>query len=368
MSSSTDAVGVEVRVPRETINDDVVIIAAWRQGDGALVRRGECIVDIETSKAVLEVEAEADGYLQILQPQGAEVPIGELIGRLLVEPPGAAAPAPREPAARTANLDDAHPEIAISKKAQRLIDEYGLDPAIFAGRGLIRESDVIRHLELRVAAGDAGRAAGPAPASETHGEPVEPIVPAATPARPPDLASGREALRSRGLFSDARASARDRGRGMIWLVWNYFWRNWLLGNLVKVAPRGVIDVLHRWRGVKMGRDCFIDPSATLETAYPENITLGNDVRVTVGAIIMTHIKAPNYLRETGIMPVVIKPVRLEDHCFIGVGAVVMPGVTVGKASVVTSGSVVVWDVPPYTMVGGNPARVIKRFPRADGEA
>jgi len=62
------------------------------------------------------------------------------------------------------------------------------------------------------------------------------------------------------------------------------------------------------------------------------------------------------------MPAVVKPVVLEDHCFIGVNAVVMPGVTVGKASVVASGSVVVSNVPPFTMVSGNPAKVIKRFP------
>jgi acetyltransferase-like isoleucine patch superfamily enzyme len=43
----------------------------------------------------------------------------------------------------------------------------------------------------------------------------------------------------------------------------------------------------------------------------------------------------------------------------------MPGVTVGKASVVTSGSVVVTNVPPYTMVQGNPAKVIKQFPRPE---
>ena len=49
---------------------------------------------------------------------------------------------------------------------------------------------------------------------------------------------------------------------------------------------------------------------------------------------------------------------------------IMPGVTVGKAAVVASGAVVLGDVPPYTMVAGNPARVIRRFPRpmADGGA
>jgi acetyltransferase-like isoleucine patch superfamily enzyme len=135
--------------------------------------------------------------------------------------------------------------------------------------------------------------------------------------------------------------------------------------MVRVAPRGVILTLHKWRGVKMGQDVFIDPTAIIETAFPENITIGNDVRITAGCVIMSHIKAPHYLRETGLVPVVLKPVVLEDHCFIGVNSVVMPGVTIGKASVVASGSVVVTNVPPYSMVQGNPAKVIKQFPRPE---
>jgi acetyltransferase-like isoleucine patch superfamily enzyme len=227
--------------------------------------------------------------------------------------------------------------------------------------GLVREVDVIRHLESRVAREQAAHPEPPSPATVAKSEPppIEPRAAAATvnSAYP---AAGKK----RGLFGDAAASAKDRGnKSIVWLAWNYFYRNWLLGNLIRWAPRGVILPLHKLRGVKMGKDVFIDPTAIVETAFPENITIGNDVRITAGCVIMTHIKAPHYLRETGLVPVVLKPVVLEDHCFIGVNSVIMPGVTVGKASVVTSGSVVVTNVPPYSMVQGNPARVIKQFPR-----
>jgi acetyltransferase-like isoleucine patch superfamily enzyme len=111
----------------------------------------------------------------------------------------------------------------------------------------------------------------------------------------------------------------------------------------------------------MGKNCFVDPTAILETAYPENITMGNDVRITAQAVIMTHIKAPQYLRDKGMVPLTLKKVVLEDHCFIGVNAVIMPGVTIGKAAVVASGAVVTVNVPPFTMVAGNPAKDIKHF-------
>ena len=57
MNSSTEASGKEIRVPRETVNDDVVIIAEWHVKDGAQVRAGDSLVDIETSKSVLEMVA-----------------------------------------------------------------------------------------------------------------------------------------------------------------------------------------------------------------------------------------------------------------------------------------------------------------------
>lgn len=56
-----------------------------------------------------------------------------------------------------------------------------------------------------------------------------------------------------------------------------------------------------------------------------------------------------------------KPIRLEDDVWIGSSAVVLPGVTIGKGSVVAAGAVVNKDVPPMTVVGGIPAKPIKRI-------
>ena len=262
-----------------------------------------------------------------------------------------------------ATYPDASVQTAISKKAQRLIDEHAIDASVFAHLPMVREADVIRYLEQRTAERMSREPAPPSPAAAAANERAQRE---AASSAGPRVDGAYPGPKSRGLFGDAAASAKDRGdRSIVWLAWNYFWRNWLLGNLARWAPRGVILPIHRMRGVKMGTDVFIDPTAIIETAFPENITIGNDVRITAGCVIMSHIKAPHYLRETGLVPVVLKPVVLEDHCFIGVNSVIMPGVTVGKASVVTSGSVVVNNVPPYTMVQGNPAKVIKQFPKPD---
>lgn len=319
---------IEIRVPRETVNDDIVKVVRWLAREGDIVRPGSPVVEIETSKTVLEIEAPCEGRLRILHYSQEEVAVGAVLGTV-----GDSLAKPRTAESQPKNVVRSAGSV-FSRKAHELMAEHGLTDADFAHLAMVREADVLAQI--------ARRKPGPVKRSASK--------------------------RPRGLVADARRSAADRNRGVLWLGWNYLWRNWFLGNVARVAPRGVITVVHRWRGVKIGADCFIDPNAILETAYPENITLGDDVRVTAGAIIMTHIKPPHHLRDHGLLPNVLKPVVLGDHSFIGVNAVILPGVTVGKGAVVVSGAVVSSDVPPYTMVGGNPAKVIKRFSPPIAEA
>ena len=81
-ASGTSTTLAEIRVPRETVNDDTVTIQSWHAAHGDAVKPKQLVVSIETSKAVLEVEAEAEGFLEIIHATGAEVPIGELISAL----------------------------------------------------------------------------------------------------------------------------------------------------------------------------------------------------------------------------------------------------------------------------------------------
>lgn len=56
-----------------------------------------------------------------------------------------------------------------------------------------------------------------------------------------------------------------------------------------------------------------------------------------------------------------KPIKIQDKAWIGFNSIILKGVTIGEGAVVASGSVVTTDVEPFTLVGGNPARLIKRL-------
>ena len=117
----------------------------------------------------------------------------------------------------------------------------------------------------------------------------------------------------------------------------------------------------RNQGIAIGDGCYLH-SVTM--GHGEPITIGNNCVLT-GCMILGHDASPALfipeLREgRGLMHRISKkkPTIIHDNCFVGVNAVVLCGVSVGPNAVVGAGAVVTRDVPPDTVVAGNPARVI----------
>jgi len=73
----------------------------------------------------------------------------------------------------------------------------------------------------------------------------------------------------------------------------------------------------------------------------------------------THQVEPHLREETGGSFAL--PIRIEDDCWIGARATILPGVTIGRGSTVVAGAVVTKHVEPFSVVGGVPARIIKRL-------
>jgi len=167
-----------------------------------------------------------------------------------------------------------------------------------------------------------------------------------------------------GLAKDIRKSMEDRGlkgpSALFLFIFNYL-KNYIFCVFAQALPNECGPFLQRTRGAKIGKNVFIDRTAILDGSRPENITIEDDARITAGVIIMTHIKAGWGLRQKGYVPFSTAKVKICKHSFIGVGAIILPGVTVGEGALVVSGSVVSVDVPPHTVVSGNPAKILKRF-------
>ena len=72
-------------------------------------------------------------------------------------------------------------------------------------------------------------------------------------------------------------------------------------------------------------------------------------------------------RGEPVDPAQVRPVVIEDQVWIGLRAIILKGVRIGRAAVVGAGSVVTRDVPPFAVCAGNPARVVKTLDAAGGD-
>lgn len=105
-----------------------------------------------------------------------------------------------------------------------------------------------------------------------------------------------------------------------------------------------------------------------------NLTLVDDTHIYIGDYTMI---GPNVTVASAAHPILPElrqkayqynvPVKIGKNCWIGAGAVIVPGVTVGDNSVIGAGSVVTKDIPPNTVAVGNPCRVMREIGERDKE-
>ena len=120
--------------------------------------------------------------------------------------------------------------------------------------------------------------------------------------------------------------------------------------------------LERLRGVRIGKNVFMGGGNILDRVRPDLIIIEDHVSLAGGVYILTHSNPTTPLRDIlGESSHIMAPVRIKRGAWIAVNVVILPGVTIGENSIVAAGSVVVRDVPPYTIVGGSPAKEIKKI-------
>lgn len=147
--------------------------------------------------------------------------------------------------------------------------------------------------------------------------------------------------------------------------------------LFRLSPRpffGWRRLILRIFGATIGRDAHVYPSATIY--LPWNLILGDHasigewaliynlglVEIGAGATIShrAHLCAGSHEYTAPNLPLLRLPIEIGPEAWVCTDAFIGPGRRVGEGAIVAAGSVVVKDVPPGWIVGGNPARAIKR--------
>jgi len=142
-------------------------------------------------------------------------------------------------------------------------------------------------------------------------------------------------------------------------------------NIGRLHGRRLRLYLYRRIGMKIGKDCMIRRGVYLGSPNElelgdgsfvgraslyctGGVKIGRNVNVSDGAVIITakhDVNSPSFEAK-------YEPITIEDWVWVATNAIVLAGVTIGEGAIVAAGAVVTKDVPAYSVVGGNPAKVI----------
>jgi len=107
-------------------------------------------------------------------------------------------------------------------------------------------------------------------------------------------------------------------------------------------------------GMQIGNNCSIQPGVVFDYSHCWLIKIGNNVTIAPQAYLLAHDASTKGL----IHYTKVGSVTIEDNAFIGARALIMPGVTIGRDSIIAAGSVVTKSIPERCVAAGNPAKVI----------
>jgi maltose O-acetyltransferase len=108
-----------------------------------------------------------------------------------------------------------------------------------------------------------------------------------------------------------------------------------------------------WHHLAIGPGSFV---GRVELQMHDQVTIGQNVIINDGARLLTgshDIASADFELQTG-------PICLRDYAWVATGAIILPGVTIGRGAVVGAGAVISKDVPDYAVAVGNPARILTR--------
>lgn len=113
--------------------------------------------------------------------------------------------------------------------------------------------------------------------------------------------------------------------------------------------------------VEFGSDIYVAWGCTFYDHDSHSIDFKERIKDRARELAALQNNLPNKVITKNWDVVNTKPIYIKNHAWIGMNAIILKGVTIGEGAIVGAGSVVTKDVPDWTIVGGNPAKVIKEI-------
>jgi len=138
-------------------------------------------------------------------------------------------------------------------------------------------------------------------------------------------------------------------------------KNWVI--LDRISRR-IKPSIWRLTGCKVGENVSIGYDVYYDVHNASLITIEDGVWIASKSTIFCHKREMTDFRigdDYNKLPYKKQPVILKKGCVIGIGSIILPGVTIGEGSIIGVGSLVTEDIPAWSIAVGNPAKVVKQI-------
>ena len=365
-----------IRVPKGSANDETLRIVAFHAVDGQPLAAAQVVCEVEGAKAVIEVESPSAGIFHAAAAAGDQLPVGALIG--VVAPEGidrtdalagigdpAPEPEPRMPAADGTRF---------SRSAAALIAERGLDPARFAGRGLVTAAMIEEAGEpeeipaipapgspwplIRQGGGENGRVLVVGAGSGAHQMLSVLLVDAGTevvglldddPAKADTVVLGVPVI---GRVADIhRLAGEGRADSIIVATSRNPSFRWRVADAARAAGLALANAVHPKAvfdaGAAMGGGDYVGPFCYLGAAT----RIGDMCHLSSRTTFEHHNRVGSGV-TTGPNVATSGEVTIGDNVRFGAGIAIEPGLRIGDGAVIASGVAVTADVPANAIMKG----------------
>lgn len=361
---------IVVSLSQVGVNEDSGILQEWFVEEGQFISVGTIICEFETTKTVLEIEAENEGYIVPIVAESAEVKVGDTIAVIVADKKNIKAAKSKYSKSMVAGKEESNEKYNITKKAKKMIEKYKIDLNLISHKKeIIRTEDI-----LSIIKESEGASTDYELSIDLESQPL--II----------YGAGKGAItlfeainiksiynvvcfvddnKSHGKFllelpvfhSSELSTLRNKGIKFIACeIMNGKTRLRIKESVEKLGYE-LVNVIHPKtnisKSVKIGKGNYIKLAAVIDT----NTTIGDCCIIDNGSVIAHDNRIGNGCH---IAPGVSlgSSISIGDFTVIGIGACISTNVKIGKNCIISVGSSVTKDVPDNSIVEGIPGKVI----------
>ncbi len=158
-------------------------------------------------------------------------------------------------------------------------------------------------------------------------------------------------------FENLNNRLQDLEKNIIIRVLNHFGAN--IDHNVEIESPFYLNAKTNYSNLTIGQNTYIGKGVLID--LKGKVIIGDNTIISMQTSILSHTDLGSNCHLNKVYPVQHPGCTIGNHCYIGARAIVLPGIKINDYSVVAAGAVVTVDVPEYTVVGGVPAKVIKKL-------